>query len=275
MMQQRWRAAAACLASALAVSTAHAVVVAPGNMNGWTYYTTDSSGALNTGSGTADFVTGPATPPIGVGSGHLQTPAGGGDQSVQARLQGFAGTPLASLTSLSYSTYVTQWNGAQVPYLTVWLDLDGNGSRDDRLWFEPTYSDGGYGNGNPFPQAPVALNTWQTWNVLQGMVYNDNGPSGPGANAVQFSTYLTANPTATIIDAAPGVGGIRLATGFASASDNFNTYIDNFTIGVAGIDTNYDFEPAAIPEASALLFGGVASCFAGAAAWRRLRLRRA
>src|SRR4051812_47254668 len=96
-----------CITSAFLCSSAQAVLVTPGNMNGWTIYTTDENGTLNTGSGTGNFVTGPATPPLGVGSGHLMTPAGSGDQSVQFRDIGFAGTKIADLTALGYSTYAS------------------------------------------------------------------------------------------------------------------------------------------------------------------------
>src|SRR4029079_2956368 len=66
-----------CIVSALACSSVSAVLVTPGNMNGWHIYTTHDTGALGPGSGTGNFVTGPATPPLGTGSGHLQTPSGG------------------------------------------------------------------------------------------------------------------------------------------------------------------------------------------------------
>lgn len=249
-------------------------VVSPSNLGDWALYTTDSGGLVGTGGGTADFVVGPATPPLGVGSAHLSTPTGGGDQSAQLRNSAWAGTSLSALTSLSYSTYATDWNGAQLPYLTIWLDLDGNGSRDDRLWFEPAYSNGGYGNGDPNPQADVALNTWQTWDALNGMWYSDN-QFGPGADAVTFATYLAANPSATIInDAAQGIGGIRVATGFASPGDNYNTYVDNFTIGTDAGEVTYNFEPldnGVVPEPMTLAVWSVLSLCGSAVAWRAKR----
>jgi hypothetical protein len=258
------------------VGRAVVVQVTPSTPNGWASYLTDDSGTIGTGSGTAGFVTGPSTPPLGVGSFHLMTPAGGGDQSVQLRNSSFAGTRVDSLTTLSYSTHATAWNGSQLPYLTLWLDLDGNGSRDDRLWFEPTYSSAGAGNGNPNPQPNVALNQWQTWDALNGMWYSDN-VAGPGANAITLAAYLAApgNGNATIInDAGQGIGGIRIATGFAGAADNFNAYVDNFSIGtVAGV-TTFDFEPAAVPEASSILFGAlVCSASGGMFLFRRRRAK--
>jgi hypothetical protein len=241
-----------CITIALLCSSAWATIVTPGNMNGWTIYTTDDTGALNTGSGTGNFVTGPATPPLGTGSGHLQTPVGGGDQSVQFRNVGFAGTKIADLTTLSYSTFATAWNGSQLPYLTIWL------SSGDCLWFEPAYSAAGAGNGNPNPQADPALNSWQTWNALTGMWYSDNY-AGPGSNAVTLAQYLTlaGTPDVTIADAAPGIGGVRVASGFASPGDDFNAYLDNFSIGTAGGTTTFDFEPTAVPENNAFVIGAM------------------
>lgn len=254
---------AAYLAIAAVGVSAQALVVSPGNMNGWTIYTTNSSGALNTGSGIGDFVTGPATPPLGTGSAHLQTPSGGGDQSVQFRNIGWAGTRVDTLTELSYSTYASAWNGQQLPYLTIWLDTDGIAGTDDRLWFEPDYSSAGAGNGNPNPQPNAALGTWQTWDALGGMWYSDDH-AGPGSNAITLSAYLTLEPNATIVDAVPGtVGGIRITSGFASAADSFNANIDEFTIGTSVSSITYDFEPAAVPEASPMLLGGLAASVAG------------
>jgi hypothetical protein len=175
------------------------------------------------------------------------------------RNDAWAGTRLDALTSLSYSTYVTNWNGQQVPYLTLWLDTDNNGTRDDRLWFEPAYSELGAGNGNPNPQADVAANTWQTWNVLLGMVYDDGPLAGPGSNAITFADYLAAKPDATIVnDAGQNIGGIRLASGFASAGDNFEANVDAFTIGTALGTTTYNFETAAVPEPATLVLAGLA-----------------
>ena len=239
-------------ASARAVT----VVVTPSNLGDWSLHSTDSSGTVGTGTATAELVNGPATPPLGIGSAHLMTGPGAGDGSAQLRNDAWAGTLLADLTDLGYSTYATSWNGQQVPYLTIWLDLDGIGSHDDRLWFEPAYSEASAGNGNPNPQADVALNTWQTWDVLDGMVYNDLGPAGPGSNAITFSDYVTANPTATIInDAAQGIGGIRLTSGFAGGSD-FDANVDAFIIGTADGSTTYDFER--IPEPATLVLAGLA-----------------
>jgi hypothetical protein len=233
------------------------VVVSPANMNGWTFYTTDVNGAVGMGSGTdtAQMVTGPATPPLGTGSANLATGSGHGDESAQMRTRDWAGTPLADLTALSYSTYVTAWNGQQVPYLTIWVSTTGGSTYDDRLWFEPDYSSAGASNPNPFtPQGPPALNQWQSWDALRGMWYNDNGPSGPGSNAITLATYLATYPNATIVNRDESLGGLRITTGFASDTDNFNAYVDNFTVGTAAGTTTYDFET---PEPATMTLLGI------------------
>ena len=252
------------LAIALGTSTsasAATVQVTPANMNGWAFYTTDSSGLVGTGNATAEMVNGPASPPLGTGSAHLATTPGGGDGSAQLRNDGWAGIRIDALTSLGYSTFATSWNGSQLPFLTIWLDTNGDTVRDDRLWFEPVYSRAGAGNGNPNPQADPTLNTWQAWDALNGMWYSDN-VGGPGSNAITLAAFLAVEPDATIInDAAQGIGGIRLATGFASAGNTFDTNVDAFVIGTAAGTTTYNFElngSAAVPLPGTLWLVGIA-----------------
>lgn len=200
------------------------------------------------GAATAEMVNGPATPPLGTGSAHFNT-GSDGSQSAQLRLSDWSGTAIADLTSLSYSTYATSWNGQQMPYLTIYL------SNGDRLWFEPDYSSAGAGNGNPSPQADPVLNTWQTWDALNGMWYTDNF-FGAGSNAKTWADVLTAEGSGvTIVADGAGRGGIRIASGFASSNDVFNAYVDNFTIGTGAGTTTYDFE--AVPEPSSLALIGV------------------
>ena len=57
-----------------------------------------------------------------------------------------------------------------------------------------------------------------------------------------LSDYIAAHPNAAIVNAS-GVGGLRLAVGFASPTDLFDGNVDMVTVGVGGRNISYDFEP--------------------------------
>lgn len=226
--------------------------VTPSNLGDWNLFATGQLTNTPGGDGTADFVNGPASPPLGTGSAHLNT-GSLGDQSAQMRNDAWAGTLLSALTELGYSTYGTSWNGpmigsgGQMTYLTLYIDLDGDLVYDDRLFFEPEYSQAGYMNpNNPTPQPGPVLGVWQTWNCMTGMWYGDTF-AGPGVDARPLSWYITAHPTARIINANPTQGGIRIAAGFASPTDVFNVYVDNFRIATSSSSAVYNFELSGFP----------------------------
>ena len=81
---------------------------------------------------------------------------------------GELGTSLTSLTVPSYSTYATAWSNSQLPWRRLYVAF--NGHVNGRLVFEPNCSRAAAGNDNVNPQSDPVLNTWQTWNVLIGMV---------------------------------------------------------------------------------------------------------
>jgi hypothetical protein len=267
------------------------VVVDQSNMaaNGWAFVSTDSSGVAGTGSGSGQFVTGPDTPPSGVGSVNLQTGDGttGGDGSMQLRNSSWDGTLLSSITTLQYSTYATSDNGSQLPYLTLYLNTDPStiSGYNDRLFFEPVYSNAGAGNGDPFPdQGPVALNQWQTWNTLKGMWYSDNGspnanefpgePNNAGDHAITIQQYEKAFPNAVIVNPSSSLGGIRFASGFSSPTDVYNTYVDAVAIGTAASTVTYDFEPGAagaVPEPASAMAWAIMGMAVGTTGWLRRR----
>src|SRR5688500_6137998 len=108
------------LCSGVTVSS-QTVTVSNCNLNGWTVFT-DNTGMVS-------FVNGPSTPPLPVGSVHYSLTDGDGKAALVSPQ--FAGVPLASLTTLSYSTYVIANQGAQAPALELAIDYTGDGQPDD------------------------------------------------------------------------------------------------------------------------------------------------
>src|SRR6202790_1067866 len=112
-------ATGALVASEVGVSAATVVVVSHDGQHGWHSLVTDGVGNPNPSYGSVTFVTGPGTPPRGVGSLRLQTNPGMGDGSAQMRNVNYAGVQLSNLTALSYYAYSAMNNGQQFPYLSL------------------------------------------------------------------------------------------------------------------------------------------------------------
>lgn len=243
-----------------AVSRADTIVVTPSNPDGWALTTVDDTYTVNPAAGTAAFVNGPGTPPLGTGSVNLATAPGGGDGSAMVGTAALDGLPLSAITSLSYSTYVTQNNGQQFPYIALSFASTGSGPADDNVIFEPPYQNPTNGNPSLPDQGATALTTWQGWNAVVGGWWDGNSVAGtPGSGVVSFATVLADYPNAVIADfAAPynAFLGLEFQVGEASPSDNFNGNVDDVTIGINGADTTYDFEVPEPASAGLLLVGG-------------------
>src|SRR3954451_7776842 len=144
------------LIGAAAALSAADVAVAGGpakHHNGAFAAVNDTCGAATTGS--VSFVKGPGHAPAGRGSVQFTTGANG-DSYPTLRTARYDGVKLSNLTALNYWTYVGQAVGTQAAYIDLYVDNDGNGTRDDILTFEPTY------NGS------VMKTTWQRWDALTG-----------------------------------------------------------------------------------------------------------
>jgi|GEM_PF-2197899 len=204
---------------------------------------TGTEGSSNTSS--IQYVNGPGTPPLGGGSLRMSVGSDGGSYYIY-RNHVIDGTPLTDITSLSYSTYVTNNTGSQAVALTLMVDTDNDGIADDKLWFEPTYQTSGFFPTNP--QGPLALGTWQTWDALNGGWYSANGFAGTGTGGPPvkpLSEIIAALPAGSKIAPSDGWGGLRLYVGDGPGSwDNFNGNVDNLSVGVNGFNTKYDFEVA-------------------------------
>ena len=239
-MSRRARVLIVIVAAVLTVPLSAQLVVTPTNTQGWQL--TTSSGAGNVPPPAAYLAPGFETPPLGSGSLHLGVGQDGNDNA-QARHPGYAGTLLSNLTALSYSTFTeVDGSGGQAPYLMLQIDNTGDGAADATLFFEPAYQTGSY-PGDPVPnQGALVPDTWQTWDALAGGWWVGTG----GPPLVTLATYVASNPTATIVNTASGLGGVRIVTGFGGGAwDNYLGAADNFTIGVSGVNTTYDFEAAA------------------------------
>lgn len=254
--------------------------VSPTNLNGWTTYALNYD--PNTGlpvipsTATNSFVTGPSTPPLGVGS--FQTSIGSdGNSYAGVSTQRYDGIALADITGLGYSTYVQQNNGAQAFYLVLEL------SNNDQLFMEPVYQNGGYeqvdssGNMVSPPTYPdqcgsncPAVNQWQNWNAAEAGWWSNQNMGGAGSGGppvITLADYASQFPGVTIT-------GIDIQAGAGAPSwTNFVGNIDDFYISTSTVNDVVDFEPStATPEPASLGLIGSGLLFA---AFARLRKRKA
>jgi hypothetical protein len=237
-------------------------VVTPSNMGSWSFVFNETGDDLPCPScQNGSMVTGPATPPLGVGSAMIGTTTGNGDGAASIATSSLNGIALGALTALSYSTYDTTNNGQQFPFLQLNIaytnDVNDDGPGTDTLFFEPPYQTAGSGDPSLPDQGATVMNEWQTWDALEGGWWDNNGVAGPGTGVQPLSTFLSFFTDPTIVANIPYYpnDGLALTVGFGSTTDNFLGYVDNMTIGVNGSNTTYDFEPstASVPEPSAIM----------------------
>lgn len=244
--------------------TENTLVVTAANMQGWVEGVYDAVTALSTTgnssmttSGTfGEFVTGPGTAPLGAGSFQEDIAANGGDGQ-RMMTSAYNGVDLADIKELAYTTYVQTNVSGQATYLRLYIDLDGNGSTDDVLFFEPVYQTGTYGmvaGAGAIPnQGTVTNGTWQTWDADAGGWWTSNdGFGGPPLDTLAHYLTRPGNENAKI---ATDQHGVRLTAGSgAGAWDNFLGNFDKFVIrvdnGTTNAKTTYDFEPETVTNSS-------------------------
>ena len=223
-----------------AVATTTTTVVSTGSLaphGPWKTEPTSNTGSFS-------FVSGPATPPSGIGSLRMTVadPPGQHDwlnnyaygkcqTGPSCNAPQTSWQPLATIDALAFSVYRS--SGGTYPSYNIEVDFDGSGSSYTTFVFEPNIGS-------------VLNNTWQTWNALSpadGTWYSthDTGLGTPfhcafgsaGCNH-SWSEIQTGYPLARIkYGLGPNVG----------TGGNFDGNIDKFTIGVSGNTTVYDFEP--------------------------------
>jgi hypothetical protein len=200
-------------------------------LKNWVLYT------RNAGNGA--FRSGPAIPPLGVGSIELVTPTG--IDKVTLFNFDHIGTALADIDKLGYSTYRTAGSASQVTALNIQVDVNGvddpntpvveNPGGFTTLVFEPVYN---------LNQGAVQDGVWQTWDAYSGgqaIWWSSNPiPGAPNRDTfVTWDTIVQANPDAVI------VGGFGINQG--SGNPALTAASDALTIGSNGDCITYNFDP--------------------------------
>ena len=208
---------------------------------GWVFF------SQNTASGA--LVAGPAAPPIGIGSFHMPTGSGNGaglgGKTWLATSQ-HSGLLLSALTAFRYSTYVSP-SSLAAPHLTtainLYVDLDGNGTRDTTMVFEPVYAT---------LQGPVVQGVWQEWDALtaeNSWWYTSNfGALTNAQNEFKpLSHYIGLFPNAKIVNWG-GAPGMNFVSGQNSGGiwTNYDGNVDKVVVN----GSTYDFEPATLCSAT-------------------------
>ncbi|MFL5608358.1 MAG: hypothetical protein ACJ8AD_18030 [Gemmatimonadaceae bacterium] len=181
--------------------------------------------------GNGAFVTGPGTPPLGIGSFQMGTPTA----ADKATLFNFdhVGTRLADIRSMSYSTYRTAGALQQVAAINIQVDYNGPNVPGGftTLVFEPVYNT---------TQGAVASGQWQSWDAYNGgqaIWWSSNPiPGAPNRDTfVPWSTIVANNPDATIL------GGYGVNQG--SGNPALITAVDALHFDTPSTSVTYDFEP--------------------------------
>ena len=178
------------------------------------------------GAATGQFVSGPASPPLGNESFQISTPTGA-DKGTLFNFD-YVGTDLDDVDAMSYWTYRSAGSAQQVAALNLQVDVNGTDTAGGftTLVFEPVYNTG---------QGAVVSAQWQDWDALNGgnaIWWSSNPiPGAPNRDTfVPWNTILASNPDAVI------VGGVGINQG--SGNPALTTAVDAFNFD----GTTYDFE---------------------------------
>lgn len=173
------------------------------------------------------FAAGPDTPPLGAGS--FQTTTATPGEKVFLFNFDYAGTALASISALGYSTYqAAATNPVQLPALNVVVDYNGAAEGGfTTLVYEPVYN---------VDDGPIVSGVWQDWNALEGRWWSTRAIPGVCAFDcfVEWSAIVAANPDAVVL------AGVGINQG--SGNGGLSGATDALTIGVGATSVTYDFE---------------------------------
>lgn len=201
------------------------VVVSECNQQGWSAVQTTGASVF------VFFPTGPTLPPMSEGSGQFNI---GALPTSVGKLESaqYSGTLLSSLSTLTYFSYVEYSGFGDDVYVTLNVDYDGNGTQDDKLYFQPVLQNG-----------PIQIvEFWKEWDALHGLWWSQNGAAGA----------LKTDPK-TLVQILTGHAAAKLATGNSIAivaqnetgnASGFQGNIDALKIGFNNNTKIFDFEAA-------------------------------
>ncbi len=215
----------------------------------WFFYN-DETDVIDNALGS--FVNGPVVAPLGTGSAQISVT---GSQRRNLATYQFSGTPLANITTLTFSTYnPSSGNGAAASanrsgYLNFNVDFNNVAyypvdSWQKRLVYVPAANTVG----------TIPQNTWKEWDGVNGgnglwtwSGYASNGNKWPDNNTSEYRTW------SSLLTAFPGIRvrvtdswmGIRVGEPYA---DGYTENIDAFKLGTASGTKTFDFEPNVAPS---------------------------
>lgn len=204
----------------------------------WIFYTT------NTGVAGLDAGLGNAAPALRMATGAGDGSPNGGKAFLFNTA--YNGVALNSLTDFTYDVYMEQsaspWT---IPYLNIFLDLDGNQSFDatDVML---VYSRDASQNKDTLGR-DMLMSTWQTWDPLnQGYWFTrQNGVWNwtPRPTAVILATYGAGQIVDPYGIVGTPVGGLQFVVGSSSGGlwTNVTALLDNLRLGVSGASSVHAF----------------------------------
>jgi hypothetical protein len=246
--------ATTAIALASHAALADTILVDPANPGGWAF-----SDADNTPSGTdsGQFVTGPGSPPLGIGSANLVV---GASNSSEILING--GIDPGQLTpsfAASYQTYVTTSSSSNSgAAATLQFDLTNGSTYFGRLVFDPGLL------------GTVVDGQWQGWESHTDSAWYFSH------SATQFSGECSINSPCSLSSIEMDLNSLSVVTEdvlfkAGSGLSDFNGNVDDLTLTIAGSTTTYNFDPNPVPEPNSLaLLGAGLSGLAGVR-WRRRR----
>lgn len=201
----------------------------PGNTGGWV--------DISTGGGTATYA---QDAPNGFGDDSLQLKTTA-DNSAKATYAHKETMALNDVMAAGYWTkqVATTSDGGSASYIMS-VDLDGNGTWDTNLVYEP------YWQNEASPDAaPVTKGEWQQWDVASGLFWSSRS-FGSGETALQAGAG--GAPFYTLADIKANYPQAQLQ----GIAVNVGSYNPDYTINVDGVTLNnvtYNFESSAPAKA--------------------------